>query len=202
MNAGLLMPGLEEVLFYLRGILQLIRHNPAGWRNLDISERGVSRSFWAIAWSLPGMLVSWLSWRSTYIEFGGVGDTGALFIFRMAVLDLTIWLLQIIFVAALLVYMKKAQHFKSMVVATNWLSVPFSIYSGTLSALQMLAPGGVVLWWILMNIGLAGAIYASYSIYRMMNGITTGPAISLAVTTLLTSLILTPILQTYLGVSL
>lgn len=196
------MPGLEEVLFYLRGILALIRNNPAGWKSLDISERGVSRSFWAIGWSLPGMLVSWLSWRGTYLQFGGTGDTGPLFIFRLALLDLIIWMLQIIIVGALLVYMRKGQYFKHMVVATNWLAVPFSLYSGLLSGLQVLLPAGVVFWWILMNIELAAAVYATYAIYRMMSGIKTGPAISLALTTLLISLIVTPFLQSFLGLSI
>ncbi len=196
------MPGLEEVLFYLRGILELVRRNPAGWRNLDLTPRGVNRSFWAMAWCLPGLLISWLAWRATFVQYGGEGDTGVMFIARLALLDLVVWMVQIIIAAALLVYIKKGHHFNAMVVATNWLAVPFSLYAGFLSGLQMLLPNAMVLWWILLNIELAAAVFATFAIFRMMKGITNGPAIVLAISTLSTSLIITPTLQSYLGLSL
>ncbi len=195
------MPGLEEVLFYMRGILELVRRNPVGWRNLDITPRGVNRSFWAMAWSLPGLLISWLAWRAAFMQYGGEGDTGVLFIARLALLDLLVWMLQIIIAAILLIYLKKEHNFNAMVVATNWLAVPFSLYTGLLAGLQMLLPSAMVLWWILLNIELAAAVFATFAVFRMMKGITNGPAIGLAISTLSTSLIVTPILQNYLGLS-
>lgn len=196
------MPGLEEVLYYLHGILALIRGKPAGWKHFDLSPNGVSRSFWAIGWSLPGMLVSWISWRGSYLQYGGGGDTGVLFFFRISMLDMTVWMLQILIAAMLLIYLKQGRHFNAMVVGTNWLAVPFSLYSGLLAALQMFFPGAMVLWWLLINIELAAAVYATYSIFRMMSGVKTGQAIWLAVATLLTSLIITPVLQDFLGLSI
>ncbi len=61
------MPGFREVQYYLAGIWLLIRMDPRGFRFLDMSERGVNRSFWAILWCLPPMGISWLWWRQAYL---------------------------------------------------------------------------------------------------------------------------------------
>ena len=38
------MPGFREVQYYLAGLWLLIRMDPAGFRFLDMSDRGVNRS--------------------------------------------------------------------------------------------------------------------------------------------------------------
>ena len=62
------MPGFREVQYYLAGLWLLIRLDPRGFRYLDMSERGVNRSFWAMAWCLPPMGISWLWWRQAFLR--------------------------------------------------------------------------------------------------------------------------------------
>ncbi|MGO6905063.1 hypothetical protein ACCS96_33370, partial [Rhizobium ruizarguesonis] len=62
------MPGFREVQYYLAGLWLLIRLDARGFRYLDMSERGVNRSFWAMAWCLPPMGISWLWWRQAFLR--------------------------------------------------------------------------------------------------------------------------------------
>jgi hypothetical protein len=62
------MPGFKEVQYYLAGLWLLIRMDPAGFRFLDMSDRGVNRSFWAFVWCLPPMGISWLWWREAFLQ--------------------------------------------------------------------------------------------------------------------------------------
>jgi uncharacterized membrane protein len=98
-KAGLPMPGFKEVEFYLTGLWLLLKGSAKGFGYLDISDRGVRRSFWSIAWSLPAMFVSWLFWYRT-LTMGMMGEDqgGAVFFLRMAMIDMASWFLPLVLI--------------------------------------------------------------------------------------------------------
>ncbi len=199
MNAGLPMPGLEEVKHYMDGLLALIRGNPQGWSYFDLSARGVNRSFWAMVWCLPGVAIYWVTLRSQHLHAGTDIDTGIIFFFRLALLNLLVWMWQIIVAGFVLALWKKPYHFNAMVVATNWLSVPFSLYGGLLALLQLFFPQGIFVWWMLYNLELLASVYASYAIFKLMKGISAGNALGLAILILATAIVIAPIFQSLMG---
>ena len=70
------MPGLDEVLYYLNGIALLLKQKQEGFGWLDLTMRGLVRSFWAFVWCLPAFVVIWVSWRLYYLA-GMPADTRA-----------------------------------------------------------------------------------------------------------------------------
>ena len=82
------MPTLKEVEFYLRGLWLLFKQDPSGFSYLDLTDRGAVRSFWAILWALPAILISFAWWRLLYLQ-GLPEDTGpgAVFFFRLALVE-------------------------------------------------------------------------------------------------------------------
>ena len=44
------MPWLDEVLYYLNGVYLLVRQKQEGFGWLDLTPRGLARSFWAFVW--------------------------------------------------------------------------------------------------------------------------------------------------------
>jgi hypothetical protein len=196
------MPGLKEVQYYLIGLLHLVRGEPQGWRYLDISERGISRSFWAMLWCLPSFAIYWLWWRILFMENVNVGDTGLLSFLRMLTIQYEIWMVQLVIATVVLMWMQRGRHFAKMVVATNWLSVPFAIYGAFLTVLQITMPQAAAIWILLEYVELAAAIFATYQIFRTMEDVSTGQAAILVAGTILTSLILGPVMLSFLGLSI
>ena len=77
------MPTLKEVEFYLKGLWLLFKQDPSGFAYLDLTDRGAMRSFWAILWALPAILISFAWWRLLYLQGLPEGtETGGLFFFR------------------------------------------------------------------------------------------------------------------------
>ena len=80
------MPTLKEVEFYLKGLWLLFKQDPSGFAYLDLTDRGAMRSFWAILWALPAILISFAWWRLLYLQGLPEGtETGGLFFFRHVV---------------------------------------------------------------------------------------------------------------------
>jgi hypothetical protein len=125
------MPGFKEVQYYLAGLWLLIRMDPAGFRFLDLSERGVNRSFWAFVWCLPPMGISWLWWREAFLQtMPPHTDVGMLFYFRLGLVEAANWFVPLVFAGLLLLAFKKGERFAPVIVAVNWLGVPLSYING------------------------------------------------------------------------
>lgn len=60
------MPTASEVRLYLKGLWLLLLGDHTGARYLDLSERGMWRSFYSALWCLPAMLVSRLWLRAAF----------------------------------------------------------------------------------------------------------------------------------------
>jgi hypothetical protein len=189
------MPRFKEVEFYLAGLWMLLKGDTKGFGYLDISDLGVSRSFWAIAWSLPAMFVSWLFWYRTLLV-GGIADDqgGAIFFLRMAMIDMASWFLPLVLIGLVCLILSLAQSFNAIVVTTNWLALPIAYANALLVALAVVAPGlgqVIILLWLVLLLGLA------YSVFRLMLAIV-GPQTLLVATLTMMMLVPTTLLSEFL----
>ena len=46
----------------------LIKGDADGFKQLDLTDRGLLRSFWAFVWCLPAMFVTWAWWRMMFLQ--------------------------------------------------------------------------------------------------------------------------------------
>lgn len=157
------MPRLEEVHFYLKGLYLLARHNPQGFHYLDFTDRGMMRSFWAIVWCLPAILVSWL-WRRAII-MDGMPESfrlGTMFYARLTMVEAAGWIFPVVLVGLMLFALNAAKYFPAVVAINNWLSVPFSYASMVLVLIIAILPGAAALvsWlWLALALTLITALY-------------------------------------------
>ncbi|MDY6964327.1 MAG: hypothetical protein SV862_20805 [Pseudomonadota bacterium] len=195
------MPGLNEVRVYLSGLWLLIRGEAAGLKRLDISDRGLMRSFWAILWCLPAMTVSWLWWRALYLR-GMPQDTelGGIFFFRLAMLELANWLVPLILIGFMAWGLALGRKYYAIVVAVNWLSVPFAYAYAVLSLLLMLAPnltGILSLIWLMLMIAL---IVSVSRIFRVICGQHPLMVATLTMVLIVPTMLLSDSLERFLGI--
>jgi hypothetical protein len=88
------MPSYHEVRLYLGGLWLLIRGDARGLRPFDISDEGVLRSFWAVAWCAPALIVGWIFRRMEYLRhFPQREDYSFIFFLKMLVLEAAQWLI-------------------------------------------------------------------------------------------------------------
>ncbi|SEH52999.1 hypothetical protein SAMN05216228_1002137 [Rhizobium tibeticum] len=195
------MPGFREVQYYLAGIWLLIRMDPRGFRFLDMSERGVNRSFWAILWCLPPMGISWLWWRQAFLQtMPPHTDVGALFYFRLGLVEAANWFVPLVFAGLLLLAFKKGERFAPVIVSVNWLGVPLSYINGLLLALVFFLPQLVGVVSLLLLAFMLAQVFAIARILRMIfygQGLMIG---ALTLVLLVPSLMLSEYLQRFLGI--
>lgn len=195
------MPGLLEVKLYLSGLLLLVRGDAAGLKRLDISDRGLMRSFWAFVWCLPAMAVSWFWWRMLYLR-GLPEDTelGGIFFFRLAMLELANWLVPLILIGFLAWGLSMGRKYHAMVVTVNWLSLPFAYAYGLLSLLLILVPGMTALLsliWLFLMIGL---IFSVSRIFRIICGPNPLMVATLTMVLIVPTMLLSDTLERFLGI--
>ncbi|NKN35053.1 hypothetical protein HFC70_01655 [Agrobacterium sp. a22-2] len=195
------MPSLKEVEHYLTGLWLLVLRDPKGFQYLDLSERGSLRSFWAVVWTLPAMLVSWIWWRSTYLEkMPPDTETGPLFFLRLAMIEASNWLLPLIFVGVLMLALGVGQKFSAVVVATNWMAIPVSYTYAFLILVMMLLPGAASLIVLLWFVAFFAVILALFRIIGMICGNQFAMVATLTMLLLVPSMILSEVLERFLGV--
>nr|WP_316651975.1 hypothetical protein [uncultured Gellertiella sp.] len=165
------MPGFSEVQTYLTGLWLLVRGDRAGFAYLDLSERGSLRSFWAIFWCLPPIFLSWAWIRLSYLAAMPTGThAGSLFVFRLALSELTGWIAPLLLTALVLVIAGFGNRFNALVAVINWLSLPFAYANALLLLVMMLLPGvpGLVAFaWLIL---LTALLYAMHRLFRMLCG--------------------------------
>ncbi|OHV83732.1 hypothetical protein [Rhizobium sp. LCM 4573] len=195
------MPTYSEVRLYLDGLWLLVRGDPQGFRFLDISDRGVMRSFWAILWCLPASALSWFWWRSLYLDGMPTGTRlGGVFFFRLAMLEVFNWFVPLILAAVLCLMLGIQRRFPAIVVTVNWLSVPFSYAYGLLSLCVMLLPGlrgGLAVIWLALMLAL---IVSISRILRMICGPQPLMVAALATALIVPAMLISDILERFLGV--
>jgi hypothetical protein len=195
------MPTLKEIEIYLKGLWLLVKQNPAGFSHLDFTDRGAARSFWSIAWALPAILLSFAWWRVLFLEAQPASTaTGALFFFRLALVEAANWLLPVILLGLLCWMVGLGEKFSALVVVTNWLALPASYAYGLLVLIMMLLPslsGLVALLWFMLMVTLIAMLFR---IVRMIIGDHLLTVSTIIMVVLVPSMILAEVLERYLGV--
>ncbi|CAH0339287.1 hypothetical protein [Rhizobium sp. CECT 9324] len=195
------MPTLKEVEFYLMGLWLLFKRDAAGFTYLDLSDRGALRSFWAIGWALPAIVVSFIWWRMLFSGTLPEGaSVGGLFYFRLMMVEAMNWVLPIILVGILCWMIGIGEKFAPIVVVANWLSLPVSFSYAVLVLLMMLIPalsGLIALLWFLLMLTL---IVVLFRILQMIIGDHILSVATVTMVLLVPSMLIAEMLERYLGV--
>jgi hypothetical protein len=185
----------------MRGLVLLMRHDPLGLRYFDFTDRGMMRSFWAIFWCLPPILISWAWRRALFVEGMPDGfEPGTLFYGRLAMVEVANWLTPVVLAGLMLLGLGAIRLFPAVVVVTNWLSVPFSYAFTVLVLMLATAPalGTIVsLIWLVMVLALVVVLFRILAFLTKGQALMTG---TLTMLLLVPPLLVTDWLQQYLGV--
>lgn len=195
------MPGPREVEHYLAGLWLLLRQDPDGLRYLDLTDRGALRSFWTIVYAAPSVLLSWIWWRMTFLAGMPIGaKAGGLFFFRLALIEAVNWIVPLVLVGFLAWGLGIGSKFAGIVVAANWLALPFSYLYGALILLLLLIPGlaaSVVLLWFLL---LLTMVIAYVRVLKMICGGHLLTAATITAVLLVPAIVFSSFLERFLGV--
>lgn len=201
LNAGLKMPTRSEVSLYLKGLWLLILNKPEGARYLDLTDLGMRRSFFAIIWCIPSILVTWTWQHFTYLTMmGSNAPTGPIYFFRLGLVELICWLVPIILIGLLLYFAGAKEKFSAIITCANWLSVPFTTAYGVLILIAYFIPAlqGVV---ALLFFVLLLALVISFSRITRFFIRNQGLLVFTVVATLLVSpMLISEALQKFLGI--
>ena len=196
------MPPFPEVKFYISGLWLLFKGDAQGLKRLDMTDRGMMRSFWAFVWCLPAMFVYWTGMRYAFLSANPEGTKAGLdFYLSLFLIEAINWILPLTLFGILCLLLKTERKFVSIVVATNWLSVPVSYAYAVMTLLLFLIPFAAGL---IALVQLALLIATIFAISRFVRQIC-GPEPLVVATTMLVllvpGLIVADLLQSYLGVS-
>lgn len=195
------MPPFSEIKLYLLGLWLLVKGNRAGFQYIDLTDRGMMRSFWAIVWCLPAIGLSWFWWRLAYQQgLPPSQSIGGIFFVRMAMLEMANWLVPLVLAGVLALLLGIGRYFPAIVFVTNWLSVPFSYLYGLLSLLLIAVPGltGLI---ALVWLGAIMALIISLSrIFRMLLGEQRLMIATLTMVLIVPSLLISDVLERFLDV--
>nr|WP_272210562.1 hypothetical protein [Marinicella sp. W31]MDC2876459.1 hypothetical protein [Marinicella sp. W31] len=162
------MPTPGEILFYMRGLWLLVKGDPAHTRYLDFSERGLARSFWALAYSFPFMVASELVSLSKLVP--QAFPLGAQSIFRSALVQGLGWMGPIVALGLVCMVSGMPRAFLKVVVASNWISLPINIFAAL--AILLIATGlqplASVLLLIFQAVVLAAFLLEIRIVYLLM----------------------------------
>jgi hypothetical protein len=129
------MPSYHEVRLYLGGIWLLIRGDARGLRPFDISDAGVLRSFWAIAWCAPALVVGWIFRRLEYVHhFPHHTDYSFVFFFKMLLVEAAQWAVPTVAIIALGFILRFMPLVPILIVIRNWFAVPLAYLTYFVSA--------------------------------------------------------------------
>lgn len=195
------MPTLKEVEFYLTGLWLLFTQDPNGVNYLDFSDRGALRSFWAAVFVLPTTLLTFVWWRSIYLQAQPEGaEVGSLFFFRLGLVETANWIVPLVLVGLLCWMVGIGEKFLSIVVISNWLTLPASYAYGFLLLMMLLVPGLTGLA-VILSYGLAVAlVMALFRILRMVFGDHVLTIATVTMVLLVPAMILSGVLERYLGI--
>lgn len=195
------MPPSSEVAYYLRGLWLLFLGKKEGLRLLDISDRGMLRSFYAALWCLPSMALSWYWWHEAYLARLPEGvHTGSIFFVRLALVEAICWMVPLILIGLLLFAFGARDKFQAIIVVANWLSLPFSYAYSALILVALLLPalqGLVAVLWFALLLTL---VFTFSRIARFF--VRDNPLLvtALVMTLLVPGMILSEMLQRFLGI--
>ncbi|MFM2278232.1 MAG: hypothetical protein RLZZ444_463 [Pseudomonadota bacterium] len=165
------MPRLEEVEHYLRGIVMLLRGNPEGLRWLDISMRGFWRSWWAVLFALPPVLLNWVAFRIVYLDQLPAGARlPNYFYLKLLLVEASAWIVPVVAIV-LLAKVLRLQEWViiALLVASNWLSVPIQWLYSIENLVQFLFPTAYDVAGIFFLAFLTLSLIAHYRIFAVIS---------------------------------
>ena len=197
------MPPLKEVQHYFIGLWLLVQRDPKGFQYLDISERGVLRSFWAILWCFPATAISWVWWRNAYlISVPKEPQSGPLFVLHLAMLEVANWVFPVVLIGVMCLVLGLGNRFLAIVVTSNWLAVPFSYIYGLIIAMVIFIPGSAAMASLLWLGLMLGLVFSLMRIFSMICGKQPLMIATLILVFVVPTMLLSDLLEQYLGVYL
>lgn len=199
------MPGMEEVVGYVEGVLLLARNRTEGFKWLDLSADGFWRSFAAIAYAVPALAVSWASYRRLFLQQADPASgatAGFDFVLRLALIDVLTWVLPLIVVALAAKPLGVRRHFGRFVIATNWLGAVTAYALALPSLLRLFFDDTSMVITVLSLAVFLGTIWLLYRVTRLSfegDGMT---AAIVTIGTIILSVMLTGFLQQLFGVAI
>ncbi|MDX3926585.1 MAG: hypothetical protein QHC90_12390 [Shinella sp.] len=194
------MPGLDEILFYQNGIWLLLRQKQEGFGWLDLTVRGLMRSFWAFAWCLPAFAVIWASWRLYYLGNMPEGTSaGPGFFVKMLAVDVVSWLLPMVLATALAKPLGYGRYLVTVIIASNWISVPFAYAAAIPFALALVLPAAGSFAGLLLYAVFGASVVLQYRLLWMCTGKQTLLASALTALFILPPLLVGQGLQRFFG---
>lgn len=162
------MPGLSEILSYIFAVLRIMRNDPNGFDDLDISADGFWRSFSAILVCLPAFVISWMSFQVNFTSVdGGGANSNAWFFVVMAFSDIANWIVPIVILGLASSTLNIAQYFARIVIATNWYGIIISYAGAFPLAIGLLLPDIRDMTSILSLVIFIASIYYHVRIVRI-----------------------------------
>lgn len=198
-----MMPSLEDVEGCLRGVALLARNRPEGLKQFDVSVEGFWASFWAIAYSVPAMALTWASYRLAWLQNAGEhAGAGAGFIGCLALTDVLTWIVPLVLLALAARPLGIARHFVRYVIVTNWLGLATSYAMAVPSLLRLLVPQAMALAALLSILIFVGTIVVLYRATRLAFDGDSGNAGAVTAGMVVVSLMLTGSLQQVFGIAI
>lgn len=173
------MPRLEEVRSLWGGLWQIARGDARGLSLFDISDEGLTRSFWAIAYCLPIFLLNAILLRAAYIEVLADPARGhVIFVFQAMVLQLASWAFVLICLILFGLAFGYRPLLRPMVVMVNWGSVPvlYAIAGLVQPILHLTRGSGLLSWMLNMSFWIVAIAIPLYLIWRILLTLVGGPA--------------------------
>lgn len=194
------MPGLDEVLHYLNGVWLLVRQKPEGFTWLDLTFRGLMRSFWAFAWCVPAFAVIWASWRLYYLSVMPAGTTAGIgFLAKLLAIDVAGWLMPPLLLALLARPLGYGRHLATVITASNWIAVPFGYAAAVPFALTLVLPASGPFAGLLLYGVFGASVILQYRLVLMCVGRQTLLAAAMTAIYVLPPMIVGQELQRLLG---
>jgi len=165
------MPGLDEVLHYLTGVYLLVKQKQDGFGWLDLTLRGLARSFWAFAWCLPAFAVIWASWRLYYLASMPAGTpAGFKFLVKLLAIDVAGWLLPLAILGVLARPLGYGRYLSTVITASNWIAVPFAYAAAVPFALTLVLPASAPFAGLLLYAVFGASVMLQYRLIWMCVG--------------------------------
>jgi hypothetical protein len=197
------MPRLEEVQYYLHGLWLLLRGNAEGLSWLDFSERGFWRSWWALVYCLPPMLLNWSGVRLYYLSSMPKGTVaGPDFFAKLVAVDASVWTVSYLALAVVMTIAGYSPRIAAVITTVNWLTVPLQWLSIPISLAQIFDPSDIELaFGFLIPFLVLSAAAHFLVIRRLMDG-NAMPTIAIQLAMIVSSVWTSSVIGNALGVTL
>ncbi|WP_313615532.1 hypothetical protein [Agrobacterium sp.] len=195
------MPLLSEVRYYLHGLWLMFCGDPKGQSYLDLSDRGMLRSFFSAIWSLPALILSWMWWQRAFtVAQGPESATGFSYYLRLALVEAICWVVPLVLIGCLMLLSGVREKFPAVVTVVNWLNLPYSYASTILVLIAVALPGlqgFIALLWFSLLLSLVWSLSRILALVLGKQPLLISTAV---MTLLIPGMLLSELLQRFLGV--